>query len=399
MARSRKKIAGIIAFIVIVIAAGGYFTMTSLKGVAESADSTADSTTIAAGDSTAGDDKGKGKDKDKKKEPDPVPVEVAMVKPRQISSYYHTTATLEPERRVTVLAKVAGEVSRLFVEEGAVVPKGAMLCQVEDSELKIALDEARINRDQQRREYERLKTMHDEKLISDTEFADRQYQYQLAENKFSAAALKYEYTKVRAAFDGMITKRHVEPGQHLNVGTELFELVDPTPLLVRMYMPENEIRDIRVGQAVSIQPDNDPDRILEGTIVRISPEVDDRTGTVKVTAETLGRAMPGSFVRIKIVTDTRRGSLTIPRRGMISDAGELYVYVAEADTVRKAPIKVGYQDEDYAEILDGVGDGQVIVVVGVGGLRTGTKIKILDANMQDTLSRQDEEMEVQPASN
>ncbi len=404
MARSRKTIAGAIGFIIITILTVGYFATTSLRGgAAEGPDSTADSTGVAKGDSASGDEKSDKKDKkddkDKKKEPDPVPVEVATVKPRQISSYYYTTATLEPEKRVKILAKIAGEVTELFVEEGAVVPKGALLCQVEDSELKIALDEARINRDQQKREFDRIKTMHEKKVISDTEFADRQYQYQLAENKFSAAALKYEYTKVRAPFDGIITKRLVEHGQSLSISTELFELVDPTPLLIRMYMPENEIRDIRIGQAVTIEPDNNPDVTLEGMIVRIAPEVDERTGTVKVTAETRGKAMPGSFARIKIVTDTRRGSLTIPRRGLVSDAGELYVYVAEADTVRKAAVHIGYQDEDYAEVLDGVDDGENVVVVGIGGLRTGTKIKILDPNMQDTLSREEDKMEVRPASN
>ena len=97
--------------------------------------------------------------------------------------------------------------------------------------------------------------------------------------------------------------------------------------------------------------------------------------------------MPGSFARIKVVTDTREGSLAIPRRSLISDAGELYVYVAESDSVRRADVKVGYQDEQFAEVLNGVDQGDSVVVVGMGGLRTGTKIKILDARMQEELTR------------
>ena len=118
--------------------------------------------------------------------------------------------------------------------------------------------------------------------------------------------------------------------------------------------------------------------------------MDNRTGTVKVTAETNGSAMPGSFARVKIVTDTREGTLTIPRRGLVSDAGDVYVYVAESDSVRKALVKIGYQDEDYAEVLDGVAEGDSVVVVGTGGLRTGTKIRVLEPTLQDALSKSDE---------
>lgn len=378
-----------LVLVVIVVCVGGYFTQSALRGggadaadsTSVAADSTSDSTAVAAGKSSTGKD-----GKDEKKEPDPVPVEVALAAPREISSYYYTTATLDPEREVNVLAKTTGEIVKLHVEEGATVAAGAVLCQIEDDAPRIELDEARINVDKQEAEFKRIESMFKENLISDREYSTAKYEYEIAKNNYEAASLRYEYTKVRAPFAGVVTKRHIELGQNVSVGAELFEVADTSPLLIRMYLPESEIRDIGVGQAVTISPDNNPDRRLEGTIVRISPEVDERTGTVKVTAETRGNAMPGSFARIKIVTDTRQGSLSIPRRGLISDAGELYVYVAEADTVRRATVRTGYQDEDYTEILSGVSEGDTVVVVGVGGLRTGTKVKILDATMQDKLA-------------
>lgn len=387
MARfGKRKLWITLVLVVIVVCVGGYFAQNMLRGGAvdaadstlAAADSTADSTAVATDESSD--------DNDEKKEPDPVPIEVATAAPREISSYYYTTATLDPEREVNVLAKTTGEIVKLHAEEGAMVAAGAVLCQIEDDAPRIELDEARINVEKQEAEFKRIESMFEESLISDREYTTAKYEYEIAKNNYEAARLRYEYTKVRAPFAGVVTKRHIELGQNVSVGTELFEVADTSPLLIRMYLPEAEIRDISVGQAVSINPDNNPDRRLEGAVVRISPEVDERTGTVKVTAETRGSAMPGSFARIKIVTDTRHGSLAIPRRGLISDAGELYVYIAEADTVRRATVRTGYQDEDYTEILAGITVGDTVVVVGVGGLRTGTKVKILDATMQDKLA-------------
>lgn len=378
----RKRLFLVIPSIIAVVLIAGYFVrQTTSGGASASADSTADST-LAAADSTG---------EDEKKGPDPVPVEVSVVIPRRISSYYYTTAALEPERKVNLLAKVVGQVTRLRVEEGDVVEAGALLCEVEEGELRVTLDEARINMEQQQREFERLSTMYDEKIVSDKEYSDAEYQYELAKTQYEAAKVRYEFTKVRAPFGGVVTKRYVELGQSLSVGTQLFEIADTDPLLVRMYLPEDEVKDIRLNQLVNILPDNQPGVVLEGRVIRIAPEVDQRTGTVKVTAETQGNAMTGSFARIKVVTDTREGSLTVPRRGLISDAGELYVYVAEADSVRRTDVRVGYQDEQFAEVLSGVERGDSVVVIGVGGLRTGTKIKILEPRMQDQLSLSDDD--------
>jgi RND family efflux transporter MFP subunit len=407
--KKRKRFFVGLAAILIICVAGGYAGFRALRGgEVGAADTTAaaasesDTTRSKAADKTGantGKEKKKGKnDKNDKKAPDPVPVEVAAVLPREISSYYHTTATLEPEREVAVLAKTGGEIVELRVEEGARVVEGAVLCRIEDTEPKLALEEARINLEKQEREFARVRKMFEEKLVSDREYSDATYQFDVAKNQHAAALARYEYTRVGAPFSGVVTRRFVEAGQNIAVGAQLFEIADTDPLLVRMYMPESELKNVRVGQQVSIEPDNAPGTSLPGRVVRIAPEVDERTGTVKVTAETDGGAMPGSFARVRVVTDTRRGTLAVPRRGLLSDAGEFFVYVAEADSVRKVPIRVGYQNEEYSEVLSGVEMGDSVVVVGAGALRTGVKVKILDATMQQKLAERPDKNEEQTAA-
>jgi membrane fusion protein (multidrug efflux system) len=402
----KKRIVAALAAALIICVAGGYVGFRALRG----GEVGAADTTVATGagsDTTqnrladkpdAKNGKEKKKDKDGKKAPDPVPVEVATVLPREISSYYYTTATLEPERKVSVLAKIAGQLVELRVEEGARVLEGAVLCRIEDTEPKLALEETRINLEKQEREVARIKKMFEEKLISDREYSDATYQYDVAKNQHAAALARYEYTQVKAPFSGVVTARFVEAGQNLAVGAQLFEIADTEPLLVRMYLPESELKDMSVGQQVSIEPDNAPGTSLSGRVVRIAPAVDERTGTVKVTAETDGGAMPGSFARVRVVTDTRQETLTVPRRGLLSDAGEFFVYVAEADSVRKVSVRVGYQNEEYSEVLSGVEEGDSVVVVGAGALRTGMKVKILDATMQQKLAEKPEKNEQQTAA-
>jgi len=377
MARIRKKgrMIVIIATILTIVVIAGYVARDRI-GVNKTADA-ADSTVVD--DSTAvasGAEEEEGKEEEKKENP-PVPVEVAQVGLREISSYYVTTATLEPEKKVDILAKMADEVANIRVEEGDVVTKGQLLCRLNDNEQKVALAGAEINRDQRKADFDRIESMYKQTLISETEFLESKYQYELAVNAYEAASVRYEYTRIRAPFDGVITERLVDVGENVAVGTRLFVLADTDPLRMSMYLPEAEVKTIRKGQVVYIVPDANPDKRFSGTVVRVAPEVDQRTGTIKVTAETRGGGIPGSFVRVRIVTDTRPSTLTLPRRGVVSDAGDRFVFVAEADTVRKVEVLVGYEDEGYAEILEGLQEGDSVVVAGAGGVRTGTKIKII----------------------
>ena len=379
--RLRRRTIGLVVISVVVLAAIGYVVRGRLAGSsagdAVAADSTAADSTAAASADTGKAGKNKKGKKDDEKETPPVPVEVAMAERREMSAYYVTTATLEPERKVDVLAKVAGEVVTIEAEEGRRVREGDLLCRLDDEETRIALEEARINRDQRRREMERLKAMHERDLVSDKEYGDVLYQYELAENAYESALLRHEYTQIRAPFDGVVTERLVDVGQHVAVGTRIYVVADTDPLRLHMYLPEDEVRRIARGQVVHISPDVDPDAAFTGVIERIAPEVDQRTGTVKVTAQTHGGGLPGSFVRIRIVTDTRAAALAVPRRSVVADAGDHFVYVAAADTVRKVEVGVGYEDEAFAEIIRGLGEGDTVVTAGVGGIRQGARIKIV----------------------
>ncbi|MDH3199068.1 MAG: efflux RND transporter periplasmic adaptor subunit, partial [Candidatus Krumholzibacteria bacterium] len=361
--RLRKRTIGLAVISIFALFAVGYVAKGRLAGSggAVAADSTAaDSTAAASADTGKASGKGKKDKKDKKddeKETPPVPVEVATAARREMSAYYVTTATLEPERKVDVLAKVSGEVVAIEAEEGRRVRQGERLCRLDDEETRIALEEARINRDQSKREMDRLKSMHERDLVSDKEYGDVLYQYELGQNAYESALLKHEYTQIRAPFDGVVTERLVDVGQHVAVGTRIYVVADTDPLRVYMYLPEDEVRRIARGQIVHISPDVDPDAAFTGVIERISPEVDQRTGTVKVTAQTHGGGLPGSFVRVRIVTDTRPAALAVPRRSVVADAGDHFVYIAAADTVRKVEVGVGYEDEAFAEIVRGLAEG------------------------------------------
>jgi membrane fusion protein (multidrug efflux system) len=114
-------------------------------------------------------------------------------------------------------------------------------------------------------------------------------------------------------------------------------------------------------------------------VERLSPIVDQASGTVKVTVAVEPKAgfRPGSFVRVEIRTDTKSDAIVIPKRALIEEDGQNYVFIARNDTARRAKVELGYQREGLVEIRAGVDPGQSVVVAGQGALKEGGKIKVL----------------------
>ena len=366
------------------------------NGTDASGNATADASTDSLGtqvvaDSTAATGKKSWKDKlfggedEQEKEDPPVPVETAEVARRDIPAYISSTATLEPEKEATVLAKLSGQVTRILVEEGDWVQEGTLLAELDGAEQQVGLEEAAARAKGLELELERIRSLHDRDLASDKALNDAQAEYDQAEANRKSNELFVQYTRVRAPFSGQISSRRVDPGQNVATGRELFQIVDRSPLLARIYLPEHNVVDLRTGQEIWVESDGAADGeavALPGQVLRIAPVVDTRTGTVKITCQfddQDARLRPGSFVRVRVQTGVHEDVLAIPKRALLPEGTETFVFRAVADSVVKVPIETGFADADFVEVIEGLTQGDRIVTVGHGGLKPGARIDDLTA--------------------
>jgi len=332
-----------------------------------------------------------------------IPVEVISVIEGDVSFYVSTTATLEADQEAQIIAKAQGLVKDIYIEEGDFVKEGEILASLEDSELLLLLKQAELKTDNARREHLRGKEMFQNQLMSEEEFEKLKYQNEAAETEKEVAKLNYKYTKIRAPFTGKITERMIKKGQHVKLQDHLFSIADFDPLVAKLYLPEKEVNRFKTGQKAYITPDANPDKRLVGTVARISPIVDPQTGTVKVTVdvdETQGEVRPGSFVRVDIVVDTHEKTLVVPKRSIVQDGTEVYAFVVTADSVNKVDVALGFENGSNYEILEGLDLGDTIVTVGQGGLKDGSKVKILNEETSDKEEvTESEAEEIKSASN
>jgi membrane fusion protein, multidrug efflux system len=318
-------------------------------------------------------------DEDKEEEV-AVPVELALVGRRSIASYYKAASVIEADRLVDLVTKTQGPIQQLNVEEGDWVQKGQILAELQNDREEVQLKQAELRLQEQKRSLDRTGSMLEEGLISDQEYDAARSAYELAETDRDLAEIALNETLIRAPFQGQITERKVVLGQQVNMYEAVFTLADFQPMRVRVHLPEAVARKVHEGQRVLITPEA-AEKDLEAVVERVSPVVDPVTSTIRLTllVNNAGEtARVGGFVKARITTDSHADALAIPKLALVEEGSMRSVFVAEADSVRKVEINTGLYDETYVEILDGVIDGQFVVIAGQGGLRTGTLIDALN---------------------
>jgi RND family efflux transporter MFP subunit len=197
--------------------------------------------------------------------------------------------------------------------------------------------------------------------------------------EIAQAKLEISRTQIRAPFAGFITQRTVNLGQRVRAMDALFSLGAFSPLYADIFVSEKDARLVRQHQAAIVRLGSDDTQKLTGRVERISPIVDQATGTVKVTVELQPAASfrPGAFVRVDIRTDSRPDAILIPKRAVVEEDGQQYVFIANGTTVKRTKVGIGYESEGKVEVRDGLAAGQRIVVAGQGALKEGAKIKVI----------------------
>lgn len=323
---------------------------------------------------------GKGKKKAERDSIPASPVEVSEVRDGPISTFLETTATLEARNQATLVARREGPVVEVAAEEGQWMRAGQLLARLDDKEARLAVERAALALEMAKREAERAEQLHSQGYMSPKEQDDLVLKRRTAEVELEQARYELGLTRIVAPFSGRLVERTVHLGETVTPGKSCFTMVDFDPVRARLYFPERDLSAVRVGQQALVTLDSHPGQAFEARVTLINPVVDQANGTFKVTLELPnpgGALRPGAFARVRLKTGSFASALLLPRRGVLTEDGEDYVFVARGDSAVRIPVKLGAVEHDTAQITAGLARGERVVTVGQGGLKQGSKIRVV----------------------
>ena len=311
----------------------------------------------------------------------PIPVEIQLVTRGEVARTSTIAGILQPIRIVAVNAQLAGIVLAVKVEEGARVERGQSLAELDARELEaqvrgaessLALADANFRRSEQLRQLQ---------IITQAEYDRDQAAVAAARASLDQLRTRLGYAKIVAPTSGVVTEKHVEAGAAVSTQTRLFTIADVSTLVTRVQVSELEVRSLRAGDQVHLTVDALAGEGVNARIRRIFPSADSATRLVPVeialTGSVLDRLRPGYTVRAIFLLDRRTDALLVPSRAISGPVGARAAYVVAAGLVERRTVRVGPDLDGRTEVIEGLAEGDSVIVSGSAMLREGAKARVV----------------------
>jgi RND family efflux transporter MFP subunit len=406
---SKKALA--IVLVLIIAGTASYFFFFKNKKGAESGESGGETAQAAA-----------------KTEEPALPVKVSPVKRADLVIRLKSPGEAVTEKMIIIKTEVPGTIKHLNVKEGQHVRAGEVLVEIDDQEYRLKWERAEALRlkylsdllldkqfaqpdkeldarakeriKQAEQEFSKAGSLFGQGMISreDFEKAQRTYETVLIESGIKKeevmaaskgltqaeidtkiAQMEIEKTRIRAPFGGIITDIKISPEENISAGRELFTLVNISQIKVQAQVLESEVGKMKVGHDAALRFSAYPGKVFKGHVEAISPIInpEDRTCTVHILVDNPEEEIkPGMHAEVEIAADIYKDRLLVPQEAVLVRGGRKLVFVVEDGLAKWRYIEVGLENEDYVEVLDGVKEGEPVIIEGHFTLAHDAKVQV-----------------------
>ncbi|MFT5470855.1 MAG: HlyD family secretion protein [Verrucomicrobiales bacterium] len=292
----------------------------------------------------------------------------------EVPVFEEVVGTVRPRKEAQVSAKVTGRVLEMLATPGKRVEQDEKLAEIEVGELRASLDRAKAGLAQADRELTRYRNLLDSGSVTQAEFEKVESQQRIAAATVDETQSLVDNASVKAPFDGVITRKLMEPGDFASPGRPLFSLEDSSLLRLEINAGESIAGSLKLGDSYRIQVSG-ANADLKGEITEIAPSADvgSRTFSIKLDLPEHPDLRAGQFGRAFLPRGLRT-ALSVPESALISRGQMDYVFVIEGEAARLRIVRTGRRDAGEIEILAGLDDGETIVANPAADLSDGQPV-------------------------
>jgi len=308
-----------------------------------------------------------------------VPVVISKVTRITVSDEISLSGNIEGNKTVRLGFLVAGKIDFIAAKEGQMVSKGELLSSLDPANYSIAKELADIQVNQVQDEYDRLKLMHDNNSLSESDFAKITYGLQQAKAQQKLHTKNLADTRLYSPIDGVLLKKFCEVGEITGVGIPLFVVSDIRKIKVSAFVPENELHNIKIGQNARVLI-NSLDKTFNGRIIEVGSAADAASRAFSVRIELENPEMivrPGMIAEVKVITEQPKELMVIPVEAVLHDLNDQsYVFVVDESAKRsfKRNISLGQAINDKIEVISGLKETDLVVSGGQQKLVDGSAL-------------------------
>lgn len=358
-------------------------------------------------------------------------VEVSLVGRGAVADQVGASAVVESELTANLVPEATGIITEILADEGDPVVEGQVLATLENISLGTGAAKARAEVSRLADQASRTRALFEQGAISARDLGEAEHALSTARLSLREASAGYGNTRMVAPFDGVVALRNVKVGELATSATAAFQVVDLDALRVVASFPERELGRVHPGQPVRLASAYDTEQGTTGIVQRVSPVVDSNTGTFRVTVSVnpgQNVLRPGQFVTVTVEVGRHEEVPVVPKKAVVYEDGVAVVYrvvdapepeegeeddegdgeeggswwpfggdeeeddegEGEAEesegpklVAERRVVTLGLVDDDWAEVMEGVGPDDTVVTVGQSHLRDGARVRPQETGSAD----------------
>ncbi len=307
-------------------------------------------------------------------------VETWTAVPMLLKDILTLPGTTEALHDVTVAAERSGRVEWIGTTEGELVQQDDLLIRIDLENALADLNKARSAYNLAKIQAERRDELFAQKVLSEEEMDKANTELEAARSSLSQAQKAYNQGKVTSPVTGMINEIFVDPGEWVNTGQAVAEIINSSAIKININVPEMDVRYLHKNQNVQVTVDAYPEENWQGVVDFVAFKADENTKTFKVQVLVENndlRIRPGMLARVTLERQNIQDAITVPLYAIINKGGERSLFVAKNGQAHSKSIQIGIITGDRVQVVSGLKRGEKVIVSGHTEVAEGVAIDIV----------------------
>lgn len=281
-------------------------------------------------------------------------------------------------KELNFVSEISGRVVEIYADKGRKVAKGSPLLRIDSELLEADYKATLASYEALKKDEERFTNSFEAGGITNQQLDNIRTQLVAAEARLTVSKWKLDNAVVKAPISGTVNNRFVETGALIAPSVPLFEIVDDSRIKVICNVPETKVRLISVGQKVTASANDDTSKTFTGTIKSIGVKTDRGLNyPVEVLLDSDPALHVGLYLKVQFTDNTGKAGILIPRKAVVGSVLAANVYVAKDGVAERREVKLGEMSGDNIEILEGLSEGEEIIIAGLMNIADGTPINVV----------------------
>lgn len=309
----------------------------------------------------------------------PLPTTGFAVRSQPIAFTTRAIGTLMPNESVEIASERNARLVAIHVEEGQLVEKGRLLFEFDESELPARLAQVKAEIELAKLTEKRFERLAAVNAGSTADLDDARGRVAILNAQADQIEVELAKTKIHAPFAGRVGLRNVSIGAWVESGDALTTLQDASRLKVDFKLPEQHAREVEIGTPFRFRASGSA-TWHDGKVVALDPAIEVSTRSLVIRGiaaegDTEG-LLPGAFAEVEVPLSSTDAGFLIPTEAIVPSAQGNSVFVAQEGVARRRTVELGARFADRVQVLDGVGDGDVVLITNLLRLRPDAPIAL-----------------------